>query len=223
MPQGGERNVAGGERNVSGGHRNADRYEPLPGFTRLPAWTWARMSHRARIGAGLAVLAAIAVGIALAPGIESGKKERAHAEEQATARQRAALLRRQKAEVRPVPGRLPGAPAASVAGRRSMLAALGDAVLRDARHRVATGALRKPVKSSECEPFPRSVSGRGTETRLGTPRGRYSCLAVTSTLVTTAHNRAGVIGYPYRAPLDFGSGRYAICKISGHPARAAST
>jgi hypothetical protein len=51
--------------------------------------------------------------------------------------------------------------------------------------------------------------------------GRYSCLAVTSDIPATAGNRAGVIGHPYRAKIDFRNGRYAFCKIRGRPGELA--
>ena len=47
--------------------------------------------------------------------------------------------------------------------------------------------------------------------------GRYNCLAVTSDIPATAGNRAGVVGHPYRAKIDFLTGRYAFCKIRGRP------
>jgi len=51
--------------------------------------------------------------------------------------------------------------------------------------------------------------------------GRYSCLAVTRDIPATAGNRSGVVGHPYRAKIDFTSGRYAFCKIRGRPGELA--
>jgi hypothetical protein len=202
---------------VPAGERDFDRYEPLPGIARLPAWIWARMSRPARIAAGLVLLAGIALAVALAPGIGESKRERAQAEQEAKARHQADLKRRLIAESRPVPGRLSGAPADTVAARTAMLANLGDLVLSDARRRHAEGQLHNRAKGVECEPFPRTVSRRGAEHDLSRRSGRYSCLAVTSKFDPSESSVGGSLGYPYRAQLDFTSGRYAFCKVSGRP------
>jgi hypothetical protein len=44
---------------------------------------------------------------------------------------------------------------------------------------------------------------------------------VTSDIPATSGNRAGVVGHPYRAKIDFLTGRYAFCKIRGRPGELA--
>jgi hypothetical protein len=41
--------------------------------------------------------------------------------------------------------------------------------------------------------------------------------AVTSVIGRSAAGAGGELGHPYRASLDFTSGRYALCKVSGRP------
>jgi hypothetical protein len=68
-----------------------------------------------------------------------------------------------------------------------------------------------------CEPFPRSLRGRGADVNLEVRRGRYSCVAATAEFGRGAASAGGLIGHPYRAMVDFRTGRYALCKISGRP------
>ena len=73
------------------------------------------------------------------------------------------------------------------------------------------------MRSVECEPYPRSVDGGGAHLDPSQPTGRYSCLAVTREIEATERNEAGAIGHPYRVMVDFDTGRYAFCKVSGRP------
>ena len=74
-----------------------------------------------------------------------------------------------------------------------------------------------------CEPFPRTVSGVGADQHPSRRYGSYSCLAVTTEITPNdageqesySQSEAGLIGHPYRMRIDFDSGRYAFCKISG--------
>jgi hypothetical protein len=88
-------------------------------------------------------------------------------------------------------------------------------ILVDSRARASAGELKGPIRRVECEAFPRRVDGRGPETDLSERRGRYSCVAVTSEFARTEESVGGVLGHTYRALLDFRSGRYAFCKVSG--------
>ena len=72
-------------------------------------------------------------------------------------------------------------------------------------------------RSVECEPYPRSVDGRGAHLDPSQATGRYSCLAVTRTAPATERNEASSIGHPYRVLVHFDTGRYAFCKVSGRP------
>ena len=79
----------------------------------------------------------------------------------------------------------------------------------DARARVSRGELDGRIRRVECEPYPRTVDDAGAEQDLTRRRGRYWCLAITSEFT------GGVIGHQYRALVDFETGRYAYCKVTG--------
>jgi hypothetical protein len=40
---------------------------------------------------------------------------------------------------------------------------------------------------------------------------------VTADIAPQASTRGGTIGYPYRALVHFGPGRFSFCKVSGRP------
>ena len=195
--------------------RSIDRYEPLPGLTELPAWAWRRAGRGIRIAAALLVLATVAFAIALAPTLRDSAREQANAVQRERAEQRAELARRLEAEQRPHHGRSTStAPASASAARRlearaALMTDLTTAIEADARTRVRRGELDGRIREVECEPFPRTVDGAGADQDLSRRRGRYSCLAITSEFT------GGVIGHQYRALVDFRTGRYAYCKISG--------
>ena len=94
---------------------------------------------------------------------------------------------------------------------------LSGAILADARDRVRRGRLDGPIRRVECQPFPRTVDAVGAEADLTRPRGRYFCVAVTSSLERSEASTGVILGHPYRALTDFESGRYAYCKVAGRP------
>jgi hypothetical protein len=194
-----------------------DRYEPLPSIPELPRYIWRRLPRPARVGVALLPLAIVVAIVLFAPDIDSSKDERSRAETQRLEQSRAERLARLRAEQAPRSARSDalapaGAlPAAQRAGRERALAAASSAILRDARER----GLRGPIRRVECEPFPRTVSPTGAERDLTRRVGRYQCLAVTADVEGAPTQGTGVIGHPYRLQLDFASGRYAFCKISG--------
>jgi hypothetical protein len=198
-----------------------DRYEPLPGIVELPGWAWRRIGRAGRIALiAVVVLTAAALAAALPAMLES-KEERAEAERRERAERRAALARRLELEQRPRFRRSAAvaAPGASAPERLDARAALMDelvaGILADARLRVQRGRLDGPIRGVECEPFPRSVEGVGAHEELSRRTGRYSCVAVTAELARSEAVLGGVIGHTYRARADFGSGRYAFCKVTG--------
>ena len=85
------------------------------------------------------------------------------------------------------------------------------AIEGDARARGRRGELNGRIRRVVCEAFPRTLNGAGAERDLSRRRGRYSCLAVTAVFT------GGAIGHPYRALVNFETGRYAYCKSSGKP------
>ena len=68
------------------------------------------------------------------------------------------------------------------------------------------------VRRADC----RGLSRKGRpapERDLASRRGRYACTAVTSDIESSQVR--GSIGYPYRAIVDFGSGRMVWCRDVG--------
>jgi hypothetical protein len=208
---------------VSARSSPGDRYEPLPGLLDLPGWIWRRLPTPGKVALVLLPFVLIGLVIALGPGIEESKEERARAEEQRSARQQAAREAALREEQRPRFAAAAPAPA-SVAGRERLVDAAARAVRRDATQRAAAGEFRGPIRGIECEPFPRSTSGAGADQDLARRTGVYSCLAVTASFTGSTgggevapytQSEGGTVGHPYRLRIDFESGRYAFCKISG--------
>jgi hypothetical protein len=96
-----------------------------------------------------------------------------------------------------------------VTARRAAVAAVGTAIARDAQARHRSGELGSAPLAGPvgCEPFPKTLRGAGAEADLAKPAGAYSCLVATARV-----GDRGVIGYPYRAVVQFDTGRYAFCK-----------
>lgn len=193
-----------------------DRYEPLPGVAGIPKWVWRKLPRFGRIALALLPLAVVALVLLLGPGIDESKDRRAEAERQQRAQQAAVRVAQLRAEQRPRFER--GTPAGrALAARATLVASLPVAIQADARQRVAAGALDGPIRSVECEPYPRSVDGQGAHLDPSQATGRYSCLAVTRIAPATERNEASSIGHPYRVLVHFDTGRYAFCKVSGRP------
>jgi hypothetical protein len=209
--------VAAGDSSGGSGHAShvsGDRYEPLPGLTRLPAWIWRRLPPAGRVGVALLPVVAVALVLVLGPGIERDKQDRASAEAQRQEQARDARIERLRREQQPRFGRGEAA-AASLPARERLVAETAAAVRDDARARVEAGALGGPIRKVQCEPFPRTVDGSGAHEDLSRSAGNYACLAVTTEIGATATHEAGSIGHPYRVRIDFESGRFAFCKVSG--------
>jgi hypothetical protein len=203
-------------RSVPTQNRQPDRYEPMPGIIDLPGWLWRRIPRAARIALVVAFVGLVGATLAIAPGIRESKSERERAEEQERQRARAAREARIRREQRP--RFVNGAPATSgVAARRRLVDAAAGSVLADARRRVAAGQLSGPIQGVDCEPFPRNVAGIGAEDSTDQRFGRYYCLAVTARFEETEETTGGLLGHPYRMRIDFDSGRYAFCKVTGRP------
>ncbi len=198
-----------------------DRYEPLPSLPELPAWVWRKIGRGGRIALVAFVLLVIAAAATSVPILLEADQQRTASDARAAAERRVALTRALRAEQRPRERRsnavaAAGAPAqAQLAARSAVLADVRAAILRDARTRARAGELKGPIKRVDCEPFPRSVDGRGAESDLAERRGRYSCVAVTSDFARSEESIGGVLGHTYRTLVDFRSGRFAFCKVSG--------
>ena len=201
-----------------------ERYEPLPELHAIPGWLWRRAPRWIRAALVGALLLAVAATVALAPDVQESKRERARAQ---AAERRAAVadrVRALRAEQRPRTGRAAGAAtpdataAEQLAARRRQLTAVEARILADARARRLPGARPRRVS---CRIFPRGVRKREPHEHLRRRRGRYACIAITADIPPTATNAAALLGHPYRMLIDFRSGRYAFCKISGVPGEGA--
>jgi hypothetical protein len=183
------------------------RYEPLPSIDQLPAWLWRRTGPWARIALGLTLLVTIAAGAILVPALQRDARARAAAEQQARETRHRLAIQALIREQRPRFGR------SAVTARPAMLRDLEAAILADARTRGLPG----PILRAACEPFPKTVGEPPPERDPGKASGGYACLAITSVIDQTAGNAGGELGHPYRANLDFGNGRFALCKVAGRP------
>ena len=184
-----------------------DRYEPLPGLLSparllLPQ---AREERKDRRGPGRRG----------APGRRGGGGDRPLAPDRGhAARQRGRRARGARgcpAAGAPAPDRGAAPPSrgrsARAAAAAPSCAASRRTLTRDARAREAAGRLPPPpAQYSVCKPL--APAGRIGVSRL-------SCVAVTSEVPRQGGERAGFVGHPFRVRVDYGTGRYAWCKVSG--------
>lgn len=209
----------------------SDRYDPLPGLTEIPAFLIRKLSPRGRrIAAVLAAVLLVVVAVVLVisvPKITQTKEERAAADRRSAQQREAALVAELRAEQRLRQG--VGTPSrglegdAAIAARLQLAADLTAAVKADAAARVRSGELTHTVRRVECERYPRGARGEDPASDLANPIGRYSCLAITADAPKTERNNPSSIGYPYRARVDFPSGRFTYCKVSGRPGEGSLT
>jgi hypothetical protein len=160
------------------------------------------------------VLGVAAFAAAFLPSLRDDARQGAEAIARDRAERRAELVRRLEAEQRPRAGRGPAGRPDRLATRAALLDDVAGAIAADARARVRRGELDGRIRRVDCEPYPRSTAAAPHET-LARRRGGYSCVAVTAEFTRTAGSPGGVIGHQYRALVDFRTGRYAFCKVSG--------
>ncbi len=208
-----------------------DRYEPLPGLLEIPGFLVRKIPPNARRPAAIAgavLLAAVAVILALGiPAITESKDERAATEARTEREQEAQRAAQLQAELRLREGRGPAARgltgAQAIEARQALAAQLAADVKADAVSRVQAGEFTQSVARVECERFPRRVGNPNPALDPRQPTGRYACLAITADAPASEIQNPSSIGYPYRALVHFGSGRYAFCKISGRPGEGGLT
>ena len=197
-----------------------DRYEPLPGLAQLPAFIWRRLPRAGKAAVVVAALGAVALAIALSPVIERSKEEHARADAARSARIERAQLEHLRREQRPRFGH--GAPAGTdLAARGRLVESATGSIQADASTRAAAGEFNGPIMRVQCKPYPPAAGAVPADQIASRSAGRYACLAVTSEIPATPGNPGGVLGHPYRARVDFRSGRYAFCKVSGRPGELA--
>jgi hypothetical protein len=208
-----------------------DRYEPLPGLLEIPGFLVRKIPPRARRPAAFAaaiLLAGAIVALVLSiPAITESKDERAATEARLERERRAQRAAELQAELRLREGRGPAARglsgARAIEARQGLVDQLVADVHADALSRVRSGEFTQSVGRVECERFPRGAHGEDPALELGSPTGRYSCLAITADAPRIETNESSSLGYPYRALLYFNSGRFSFCKISGRPGEGSLT
>lgn len=181
-----------------------DRYEPLPSLLSIPASLIRRLGPRGRkalaVVAAIALIGAVVAALTLVPRITEAKRDNAARAQRDAARRLAERRARLLVEQRPHRGAAP-----TGSGRATILAELQSAILTDARERVAGGDLPgPPARRVECEPLDHRPGG-------------YQCIAVTSDLPITDTTVGGAIGHPFAAIVDYETGRFTWCKVSGRP------
>ena len=195
----------------------------MPSLAELPGRAWQAMGRRLRIATAIAIVGVIALALVVVPTVRESQRKRDAAERREQAERHERLIRQLQAEQRPRFGRshwratAGASPPAALAARARLLEELSATMLADARRRVRSGALDGPILRVDCEPFPRSIATAGAEKNLSRRRGRYYCVAITAEFKRTGASIGGALGHPYRAKVDFTTGRYAYCKISGRP------
>jgi len=203
---------------VNDAPRQGDRYEPLPGLLSLPGFLLAKLGRRGRLvlamSAVLALAALAAAAIVLVPQIADKKSEDAARERREAVAAAETRRLRLIAEQRPRRGR--SDPGATTPGeRRAVIETVEAGIVRDARSRVRAGTMTPPpARYANCERSRRARPSRG--------RLSLTCVAVTSDILRDGA-KVGVVGHPFRARIDFRTGRYAWCKVSGRPGEGALT
>jgi hypothetical protein len=208
-----------------------DRYEPLPGLLEIPGFLIRKIPPRARRPAAFTaaiLLAAAVVALVISiPAITESKGERAASEQHAERERQAQRIAELQAELRLRTGRGDAARgltgAAALEARHALAADVVSAVHDDALARVRAGEFTQSVDRVECERFPRGVGVPDPASDLSKATGRYSCLAITADAPRVETNQASSIGYPYRALVNFETGRFSYCKISGRPGEGSLT
>jgi hypothetical protein len=178
-----------------------DRYEPLPGLGQLPSWLWRRTGPRARVVAAIVLLLTIASVAVVVPAQRRDAQARAAADRHERAVRHRETVRALIREQRPRFG------SSTATARPAMLADLEAAILADARRRDVD------AERVTCERFPKTVAKPDPRVT----RASYACLAVTDEIERSAATVGGALGEPYRAGLDFTTGRFALCKVAGRP------
>ena len=188
----------------------ADRHEPLPGLFALPGHLLRKLSPAMRKAVlavlGLLAAAGIAAFLVYGPVIRENNRDREAAAREAAREAEVAELARLRREQRPRTGRV------AAGGTAVAIAGVEQAITRDARARAATGELRTPAQGTDCD-------------SAGREDGRLlvACTAYTHKVAPDESTVGSVIGYPYRGAVDPSTGRYAICKTSGHPGEGSFT
>jgi hypothetical protein len=181
----------------------------------VPPVPWRRLA----IGGTLLALVLGGVAAYAIPRIDRSKDRAGEREQREATKQDAAERRRvihdQRATlgtVRRPQGHLTAA--SELRARADLLRTVEGRITADARHRAAAGELQGRAKRTECVPAPSSIKRRGADQVLSRMSDAYDCLVVTSDIPPTKTNKAGELGYPFRAVVNFRRFTFAWCKTN---------
>lgn len=199
-----------------------DRYEPMPGITRLPGFLWRKLPRAGKALVVALALAAVAATAFSIPLILSGKEEGRETELSDAARARKARVAELRRLVAPrtltvTPVDTPSAPIPErTAARRAALRRVQAGIVADARRRES-----RRIKVARCRRIPSTDPPPAAD--LSAARVRVSCVAVTSELDANERTTGVTVGYPYTALVDFRSGRVGFCRTVGQPGEGGYT
>jgi hypothetical protein len=191
-----------------------ERYDPLPGFLRLPGHAWRKLSPRARLAAAaLALAAAVAIAVAW-PYVERDKRAGEDQRAAEAAERREARTRELIEDQRPRRAVLSASARREIAdsafGLQSPAAALlaggelAAAIERDVRARIEAGKLEGPLLRATCDPV--AVRSRRA--------ANYNCFALTHR--DRAGGHALDFGYRFSARTELPA-KLVWCKENPRP------
>jgi hypothetical protein len=174
-----------------------------------------KLSKKARLtiaGAVVAVLAAAGVAwIIASPSINNSKHKAAERDAAQQAAFISSEIKRLKADQR----LHRGAGARPHEAPQALVADLQNAINADALARVKAGTIKGPIHRTECE----AVTLGPLQPNAN--RGGYECIAVNADIPKVSE-RAGVLGYPFWAVVNYRRGTFAWCKVNPKPGEMAT-
>ena len=199
-----------------------DRYEPMPGITRLPGFLWGKLPPAGKgilVVLALGAVAAVALSI---PDVNSRKADNRARELREERDARRARLQRLRRQTRPRTLTVAtlddpaSAAAVRIEARRRTMGRLRSEIV------AAAGKLEgPPAKLARCERVP--ADPRPPVADLSARTVILSCVAVTSEVTANERTTGFDVGYTYRARVDFRSGRLGFCRTIGQPGEGSFT
>ena len=207
--------ACGAEQATSGRFCDACGADTTARYRKPPRWR-----TPALVVLGLLVLAAAAYPLARL------LRDDAAADRERTAQRQAALkeaeIARLRIDSRPV--RAEGLPVPDgtdpVAFRDEQVTDAERAITADGRERAAEGTVDRAPKGTECSPYPKTAARSAIEADPRAQRGRYECVAYSTTFEapeSQGQARTGLFGYPVLARDRVPDGRPRL--VQGHAAR----
>jgi len=183
-----------------------------PRDVEIPPVPWRKLA----IGTGIGAVVLTVALIVMVPRIDSGKASRAAADRAFTQHALAEIHALNVHAMRPqhaADAALKPAPGATAAqrseARTALVHKLEASVMADARARAATGEIRPVEGPTTCTITPGYKDGG--------PIGVYDCFTITTHIKKSGRDVAGIIGYPFRAVVDFKTYSYNWCKVQQIP------